>query len=168
MDRLMSGVRKAGILLLLMAVVCALTPQTTRSKYVLEETVGTFTVEVTVPADAGLTALPPDALVPDDPQQGVQEPETGGIQQDTQEPEAGGTQQDTQEPETGETQQDTREPEAGGTQQGTQEPETGGTQQDTQEPETGETQQGAQEPESGESRQEVQSEPGVSAEGETP
>lgn len=140
----MSGVRKAGSLLLLMAVVCALTPQTTRSKYVLEETVGTFTVEVTVPADAGLTALPPDALVPDDPQQGVQEPETGE------------TQQDTQGPETGETQQDT------------QEPETGGTQQDTQEPETGETQQGAQEPESGESQQEVQSEPGVSAEGETP
>ena len=90
----MSGVRKAGILLLLMAVVCALTPQTTRSKYVLEETVGTFTVEVTVPADAGLTALPPDALVPDDPQQGVQEPETGGTQQDTQGPETGETQQD--------------------------------------------------------------------------
>ena len=140
----MSGVRKAGSLLLLMAVVCALTPQTTRSKYVLEETVGTFTVEVTVPADAGLTALPPDALVPDDPQQGVQEPETGG------------TQQDTQGPETGETQQDTQGPETGGTQQDTQEPEAGGTQQDTQEPE------------SGESRQEVQSEPGVSAEGETP
>ena len=140
----MSGVRKAGILLLLMAVVCALTPQTTRSKYVLEETVGTFTVEVTVPADAGLTALPPDALVPDDPQQGVQEPETGG------------TQQDTQGPETGETQQDTQGPETGGAQRDTQEPETGGTQQDTQEPE------------SGESQQEVQSEPGVSAEGETP
>ena len=140
----MSGVRKAGILLLLMAVVCALTPQTTRSKYVLEETVGTFTVEVTVPADAGLTALPPDALVPDDPQQGVQEPETGG------------TQQDTQGPETGETQQDTQGPVSGGAQRDTQEPETGGTQQDTQEPE------------SGESQQEVQSEPGVSAEGETP
>ncbi len=90
MDRLMSGIRKAGSLLLLMALVCALTPQTTRSKYVLEETVGTFTVEVTVPADAGLTALPPDALVPDDPQQGVQEPETGGTQQDTQGPETGG------------------------------------------------------------------------------
>ena len=140
----MSGVRKAGILLLLMAVVCALTPQTTRSKYVLEETVGTFTVEVTVPADAGLTALPPDALVPDDPQVGVQEPETGE------------TQQDTQGPETGETQQDTQGPETGGAQRDTQEPETGGTQQDTQEPE------------SGESQQEVQSEPGVSAEGETP
>ena len=140
----MSGVRKAGILLLLMAVVCALTPQTTRSKYVLEETVGTFTVEVTVPADAGLTALPPDALVPDDPQQGVQEPETGG------------TQQDTRGPETGETQQDTQGPETGGAQRDTQAPETGGTQQDTQEPE------------SGESQQEVQSEPGVSAEGETP
>ena len=96
MDRLMSGVRKAGSLLLLMAVVCALTPQTTRSKYVLEETVGTFTVEVTVPADAGLTALPPDALVPDDPQQGVQEPETGGTQQDTQEPESGESQQEVQ------------------------------------------------------------------------
>ena len=144
MDRLISGVRKAGSLLLLMAVVCALTPQTTRCKYVLEETVGTFTVEVTVPADAGLTALPPDALVPDDPQQGVQEPETGG------------TQQDTQGPETGETQQDTQGPETGGAQRDTQEPETGGTQQDTQEPE------------SGESQQEVQSEPGVSAEGETP
>ena len=144
MDRLMSGIRKAGSLLLLMALVCALTPQTTRSKYVLEETVGTFTVEVTVPADAGLTALPPDALVPDDPQQGVQEPETGG------------TQQDTQGPETGETQQDTQGPETGGAQRDTQEPETGGTQQDTQEPE------------SGESQQEVQSEPGVSAEGETP
>ncbi|MBM6663462.1 hypothetical protein [Flavonifractor plautii] len=144
MDRLMSGVRKAGSLLLLMAVVCALTPQTTRSKYVLEETVGTFTVEVTVPADAGLTALPPEALVPDDPQQGIQEPEAGGTQQDTQGPEAGETQQDTQGPETG------------GAQQDTQEPETGGTQQDTQEPE------------SGESQQEVQSEPGVSAEGETP
>lgn len=140
----MSGVRKAGSLLLLMAVVCALTPQTTRSKYVLEETVGTFTVEVTVPADAGLTALPPEALVPDDPQQGIQEPEAGGTQQDTQGPEAGETQQDTQGPETG------------GAQQDTQEPETGGTQQDTQEPE------------SGESQQEVQSEPGVSAEGETP
>ena len=109
----MSGVRKAGSLLLLMAVVCALTPQTTRSKYVLEETVGTFTVEVTGPADAGLTALPPDALVPDDPQQGVQEPETGGTQQDTQGPETGGAQQDTQEPETGGTQQDTQEPESG-------------------------------------------------------
>ena len=113
----MSGVRKAGILLLLMAVVCALTPQTTRSKYVLVETVGTFTVEVTVPADAGLTALPPDALVPDDPQQGVQEPEPGGTQQDTQGPETGETQQDTQEPETGGTQQDTQEPESGESQQ---------------------------------------------------
>ena len=117
MDRLMSGIRKAGSLLLLMALVCALTPQTTRSKYVLEETVGTFTVEVTVPADAGLTALPPDALVPDDPQQGVQEPETGGTQQDTQGPETGGAQQDTQEPETGGTQQDTQEPESGESQQ---------------------------------------------------
>ena len=96
MDRLMSGVRKAGSLLLLMAGVCALTPQTTPSKYVVEETVGTFTVEVTVPADAGLTALPPDALVPDDPQQGVQEPETGETQQDTQEPESGESQQEVQ------------------------------------------------------------------------
>ena len=101
MDRLMGGIRKAGGLLLLLAVVCALTPQTTRSKYVLEETVGTFAVEVTVPADAGLTALPPDALVPD-----AQEPETGGTQQGAQEPESGGAQQGTQEPKSGESQQD--------------------------------------------------------------
>lgn len=105
-DRLMGGIRKAGGLLLLLAVVCALTPQTTRSKYVLEETVGTFAVEVTVPADAGLTALPPDALVPDDPQPGAQEPETGGTQQGAQEPESGGAQQGTQEPKSGESQQD--------------------------------------------------------------
>lgn len=72
MDRLMGGIRKAGSLLLLLAVVCALTPQTTRSKYVLEKTVGTVTVEVSAPADAGLTALPPEDLGPDNTQQGAQ------------------------------------------------------------------------------------------------
>lgn len=96
MDRLMGGIRKAGSLLLLLAVVCALTPQTTRSKYVLEKTVGTVTVEVSAPADAGLTALPPEDLGPDNTQQGAQESETGEPQQGTQEPETGETQQDVQ------------------------------------------------------------------------
>lgn len=86
MDRRRNGVRKAGSLLLLLAVVCALTPQTTRSKYVLEETVGRLTVEVTGPAGAGLTALPPGT---DGTQQdGVQTPGTDGTQQDGQ-PEPG-------------------------------------------------------------------------------
>ena len=132
MDRLMGGIRKAGSLLLLLAVVCALTPQTTRSKYVLEKTVGTVTVEVSAPADAGLTALPPEDLGPDNTQQGAQESETGEPQQGTQEPEISEPQQDTQEPETGEPQQGTQEPETGEPQQGTQEPETGETQQDVQ------------------------------------
>ena len=96
MDRLMGGIRKAGSLLLLLAVVCALTPQPTRSKYVLEKTVGTVTVEVSAPADAGLTALPPEDLGPDNTQQGAQESETGEPQQGTQEPETGETQQDVQ------------------------------------------------------------------------
>ena len=96
MDRLMGGIRKAGSLLLLLAVVCALTPQTTRSKYMLEKRVGTVTVEVSAPADAGLTALPPEDLGPDNTQQGAQESETGEPQQGTQEPETGETQQDVQ------------------------------------------------------------------------
>ena len=120
MDRLMGGIRKAGSLLLLLAVVCALTPQTTRSKYVLEKTVGTVTVEVSAPADAGLTALPPEDLGPDNTQQGAQESETGEPQQGTQEPEISEPQQDTQEPETGEPQQGTQEPETGETQQDVQ------------------------------------------------
>lgn len=96
MDRRMGGIRKVGSLLLLLAVICALTPQNTQSKYALEKLVGTVTVEVNAPADAGLTALPPDIFVPENTQQDTQEAEPRESQQDTQEPETGEPQQDAQ------------------------------------------------------------------------